>query len=441
MARYIEEAIENKLAFHQIPSILLEEKGGIGMKSKIGTEGTIRTSQTKCIDCNADYPFHVGYGWACKKHNRSPDRHFIDVYWSKNRYRLFADKHGNILYRYKDAEAVLSAIRGEIAANSFDPTLYVQSELSKYKVSTQLDSFLEEKLSGAEKIAPSYIRNYERFCRTVCDHLGTLDIRDIRKIHVLEFHQYIAKTYSHYSKKSIKNVLDFLRTFLNHAKDHEMITVVPTFPKIFVPKPPITTLAPETIQLLFSNIPERDRPIFAFLLLNGQRVSEARSLKIKDVNLDTGLITVHSTFSQGEYRETRKGRGSRPAIVPIHSYLMPYLKKRVNTDMPEAFVFLNFKNEHYKESSLRKIWYRARDATGIDETVALKDATRHSVITNLLESGMSIYDVSQTVGHSSVGVTEKYYAHTSAQKRRVGIEQLSVVPKEEKVVKLERVSK
>lgn len=438
MARYTEESPENKLAFHQIPSILLEVKGGIGMKSKKGTEGTIRTSQTKCVDCNADYPFHVGYGWACKKHNRSPDRHFIDVYWSKNRYRLFADKHGNILYRYKDAEAVLSAIRGEIAANTFDPTLYVQSELRRYKVSILLDSFLEYKIGGPDPIRPSYFRNFRRFVRISKEHFADFDIRDIRKKHVMEFHTYLVKTYGHYSPKSLKNVLDFYKSFMNYQKDMEIVVNVPSFPKIHVPKPIITTLSLAVKQHLYSKIPEADQPIFAFLLLSGMRISEGRSLKVKDISLETGLITVHATFSAGIYKEGRKGKASKPAIIPIHDQLRGYLKNRVENNRPEAFVFVNKFGEHYKETTFRKIWYKARDAAGIDKTVGLKDASRHSFGTNLLEAGVPIYTVSKLMGHSSVKVTEDFYAHTDVQKRKIDIEHLSLIPEEEKVVKLKK---
>jgi integrase len=416
------------------PLTSIEHFAKLSLNERVNMKGKVRTHET-CPICKTAFENDKHLGFICKEHQTRPKKLFIDIYWSGKRRRLHADNYNQPIESYSMALRVLERVDTEIKKGSFDPTNYKKEDYKKFYISNLLDSFLEYKLTGPEKIAPSYRRNFKRFVRISKEHFGINDIRDLRKRDIMEFHAYLDKAYSHYSQKSFKNVLDFFKSFMNYQKDMEIVAIVPSFPKIHVQKPEIITLSPASVQRLYSNVPDADKPIFTFLLLSGMRLSEGRSLKVKDVSIETGLITVRSTFSQGIYREIRKGKASKPAIIPIHPELLPYLTDRVEGNLPEAFVFINKFGEHYKESTFRKIWYKVRDATGIDKSVAFKDATRHSAATNLLDAGVPIYSVSKLLGHSSVKVTEAYYAHTDVHKRKIDIEHLSLVP-EEKVVKL-----
>ncbi len=68
----------------------------------------------------------------------------------------------------------------------------------------------------------------------------------------------------------------------------------------------------------------------------------------------------------------------------------------------------------------------------MDKSVRLYDAARHSFASQLINSGVSIYSVSQLLGHSSTKITEKYL-HSDLEKLKIDVSNVSL---DEKVTKL-----
>ncbi len=156
------------------------------------------------------------------------------------------------------------------------------------------------------------------------------------------------------------------------------------------------------------------------------RPSEARALKCKNVDLQNHTVTISATFSGSIYREERKGKKSKFVTIPIHPELYGYISDRVKNNLPEAFIFVNQNTgKPYCENSLRIIWNTVKKEAGIDNSLRLYDATRHSFASNLVNSGSTIYKVSKLLGHSSVKMTEKY-AHSNIENLRIDIQKLSL---------------
>ena len=229
------------------------------------------------------------------------------------------------------------------------------------------------------------------------------------------------------TNKTVKNYIDVFKAFLNYLKsDLEIISVVPKFPDIDIEQKPIKWLRQEDQVRLYELIPDKHKPIFAFLILHGCRPSEARALKCKNVDVQNHTITICATFSGHVYRERRKGKKSRFVTIPIHQELYGYIAVRVKNNLPEAFVFANPNTgKPYCENSLRLIFAEVRKSAGIGNSLRLYDATRHSFASNLVNSGASIYKVQKLCGHSTVKMTEKY-AHSDIESLRVDMEMLSL---------------
>lgn len=124
-------------------------------------------------------------------------------------------------------------------------------------------------------------------------------------------------------------------------------------------------------------------------------------------------------------REKRKGRGSRPVTIPIHPELSDYIEARVTGNLPEAFLFVNGKGRYYSETKLKRVWDDVRTKAGIDKSLRLYDATRHSYASQLANSGTSIFKISRLLGHSSTKMTEKY-THENIENMRTDIRKLSL---------------
>jgi integrase len=84
--------------------------------------------------------------------------------------------------------------------------------------------------------------------------------------------------------------MDVFKAFLNYLKnDLEIISVVPKFPDIDIQEKPLKWLFQKDQISLFESLPDKHKPIIAFLMLHGCRPSEARALKCKDVDLQNFL--------------------------------------------------------------------------------------------------------------------------------------------------------
>ena len=416
---------ENTLTHQDSISYLLTEENEI-------MKGTIRAKE-KCPVCQGKFVEIKKLGFICQEHKTTPKRFFVDFFHGSQRFRLFSDRQGQVLDSYQRAVTLLGRVNSEIKDRTFDPTNYLKSELEKYYISTLLEEFLKSKLTGIKPIAPSYVKHYRRYVGIAKEYFDTKDVRDVEELDIVNYYLYVSKEYK-FGNKTLKNCLDIFKTFLRYAKaTRKMIKTIPCFPCIEIPEPVTTWLTPETQKVVFGHVPDEDKPIIAFIMLSGCRPGEARALKCRDVDLEHGTITICATFSGSVYRQKRKGQGAKNSIIPIHAEVYEFIKKRVESSLPEAFVFVSNTGRHYSAAKFYRMWGTVRDKSGLDKSIRLYDAARHSFASQLINSNVSIYSVSRLMGHSSIKTTEKYL-HSDMGKLKVDVSNLSL---DRKVIKLD----
>jgi len=394
--------------------------GGQEMKGLIRCKGS-------CPKCHGNFQHIKKIGYICPECKTIPSRFYIDLWHKGERVRLFSDKSGQVLDSYQRAQTLLSHIRYEISHHTFDATRYIKSEVREYWTTTLLDKFRDEKL---DSLAPSYRKDYCRMTKISKGFFGTKDVREIRKVDVKNFKNHLEKGYT-FKPKTIKNILMFFKTFMRWLLDGELIPNV-----VFLSKEDLQGLessykhqwlsSEEQIKL-FEYVPNEHSPIITFLMLQGCRPGEARALRCKDVNLRDSIITISATFSDGVYREKRKGRGARSYEIPIHREMGDFIVARVKSNLPEAYVFINpGTGRYYTETTLRRVWDGIKKRAGIIKSFRLYDASRHSFGSQLIDKGANPYRVSKLMGHSSIKTTEKYYLHNEIKSLRTDLEKLSI---------------
>ena len=135
--------------------------------------------------------------------------------------------------------------------------------------------------------------------------------------------------------------------------------------------------------------------ILAILYGTGVRVSELTHIRMRDVDLDRGLLRVY----QG------KGKKDRQTLLP--AALREILRKQQKVKKPNDFLFTNGRGDKLTEASIQKIVAHAAIEAGIGKTVS-PHTLRHSFATHLLENGTDIRYIQELLGHAKLQTTQIY---------------------------------
>ena len=206
---------------------------------------------------------------------------------------------------------------------------------------------------------------------------------------------------------TIRQFYLFLQKEYNHKNNVSLVVL----PKLNDHLPDVLSL--EEVEELFlqPNLEKdegiRDRAMLEMMYSSGMRVSELLNLKLKQVNVDLGVLKII-------------GKGNKERHVPIGDFAKDYLydylvKVRGKHDKKKSqFVFLNREgNPLSRQYFWRKIKEYAKSA-GIIVNVT-PHTLRHSFATHLLESGASLRMVQEILGHSNITTTQ-IYTHVSSKR-------------------------
>ena len=154
----------------------------------------------------------------------------------------------------------------------------------------------------------------------------------------------------------------------------------------------------------------------------GLRIGEALGLRWQDVDLENMELSVNGTMLEsGEWQSSPKSRSSVRTIPfgeKIGAMLKAERRRQVaaqlqadgNTYNSDGFVCVyRFSGMSINPSEFHYFNTWCRNNFGGGSTHCL----RHTHATMLLENGVSLEAVSKRLGHSSIGITSKYYSHVT----------------------------
>jgi len=127
----------------------------------------------------------------------------------------------------------------------------------------------------------------------------------------------------------------------------------------------------------------------------GLRVSEAVSLKVKDIDLEE--LTIH----------IKGAKGNKDRISVIPEKMTKELKEIVAFRNADDYLFESNRIGKLDQRSAQKVFEKALEKSKIE-----KDATfhslRHSFATHLLENGVDVRYVQELLGHANIRTTQLY---------------------------------
>jgi integrase len=158
------------------------------------------------------------------------------------------------------------------------------------------------------------------------------------------------------------------------------------------------------IELLLGAVTDPHRTMFALLVMTGMRRSEALYLEWVDVDIEQRLICVQ----RGEHGEPK---GKRLRYVPISDALLPVMRRwKLLSGRATGLVFPGRSGGLLCETGPTKMFKRAARRAGLDPAIRLHDL-RHTYASHFIRDGGDIFRLSRYLGHASVLITERIYAH------------------------------
>ena len=135
--------------------------------------------------------------------------------------------------------------------------------------------------------------------------------------------------------------------------------------------------------------------LILFLLDTGCRISEALTLKVREVDLDNLLVVLD-------------GKGRKQRIVPFSVELRRHLYKVTQKAQPDRFVFAtSVGTKMQKDNALRAVKSLCRDL-GFEPPARTLHAFRHTFAVNYLRRGGSTFHLQKSLGHSTLDMTRRY---------------------------------
>ena len=211
------------------------------------------------------------------------------------------------------------------------------------------------------------------------------------------------------SPRSRARVLSTIRHFHRFLMREGYFTDDPTTlieaPRIR-PRLPDLLTGTEVEQLLEAprgdtKVARRDRAMLEVLYATGMRITELISLRLADLKLDIGCLSV-------------MGKGSKQRLIPLGEVALEFLVDYLQNVRPSLRkagtgqeVFLNVRG---KRISRQGFWKKLKTyalCAGINKTV-YPHLLRHSFATHLLENGADLRSVQSMLGHADISTTQIY---------------------------------
>ncbi|MHB1571119.1 MAG: site-specific tyrosine recombinase XerD [Solirubrobacteraceae bacterium] len=154
----------------------------------------------------------------------------------------------------------------------------------------------------------------------------------------------------------------------------------------------------------------RDRALLETMYASGLRASEAITLQLSELDLESGMLRA-------------RGKGAKERLVPVGSRavqaLSVYLARgrpRLVGDRPELHVFVNLRGGGLSRQGLYRIVQTHARSAGLAHRMS-PHTLRHTFATHLLAGGCDLRSLQEMLGHADIGTTQ-IYTHLSTERLR-----------------------
>lgn len=278
--------------------------------------------------------------------------------------------------------------------------------------SSLVDRFLEH-LRVERNVSPHTHSAYASDLARYLEWAERANVDPIRPSH-RDLRRYLAELdQARYARTTIARRLSAIRSLFRYLADQGLIDSDPAA-VIGTPKLPARlpeTASAETIRRLMETpdaetpVGLRDRALLELMYATGARVAEIAALRVDDVDLPEGLITV-------------MGKGSRERVLPLHRVAIARLRDYLESGRPHLAreqspmtVFLSSRGNGMSTDAIRRVLSKRLQQAASAEHIT-PHTLRHTFATHLLEAGADLRTVQELLGHVALSTTQ-IYTHLS----------------------------
>ena len=327
--------------------------------------------------------------------------------------------HGIPFTRKKDAERILSEIRGKAATKPLREVLaeYLPANAKPNRIPTKIAKWIKVKNGEAKagNLSPEYVRALRRHAAPG----GHFSFWDSYSIHELKYgllEDWVAWLGSErkLAPPTQRNMVGEFRSFLSWPYRREEIPSIPPMRRVRVPEKRPRTLTWEKQAAVLEAIPEERRGAFLAMSFLGMRPNEARAVQVVDLEADVEgvwLVVRRSALgpaASSGIKEFTKNR-RLPKRLPIRGALAEWIDEHVDprSRLQSALLFPNpATGTMWGHEALRKTWRRGCKVAGCD--VALYNGTKHTLGANLKREGVEDRLLQKLFGHAALESVRRY---------------------------------
>lgn len=280
----------------------------------------------------------------------------------------------------------------------------VESDPMRYELKHNINKYLIDK--EREGLSKTTLSSYALHLK-IFSSFTDKKIQNITKQDIYDYLDY-RQANSNLQNSTLETIRAVLRSFFEWLKDEEIIKENPLskMKPIKCKESVVKYLTIEELELIREHCKDiREKALLEILYSTGCRLSELTSLNIEDVNFNNRTISV-------------LGKGNKERMVFFSPKSSLYLKKYLNSrkDNCEA-LFVTERKEYRRLSNrgVQRIISRMGKRSGIYLHCHM---TRHTLATNLLNSGVELVVVKDLLGHTDINTTQIYAKATQSYKQQ-----------------------
>lgn len=260
---------------------------------------------------------------------------------------------------------------------------------------------------------------YSQVLRRFLGFLAGQGIEVVGQIDRQTITDYQARLYTHikpdgrpWSLKTQSMHLTVINGFLRFLVKEGALLLNPAdgleFPQFGPRNPPRNVPTPEEVEALLA-APDtrtylgiRDRAILEVLYSTGIRIGELIHLKIYDVDLVRGLVTI----TAGKGGKDRVAPLGTQAVEAVKAYL-ENVRPRYRRSTQTSVLFLSWRGRPMFRSSVGLFIHRYTKAAKIERKIT-PHSLRHACATHMLQGEASIRHIQELLGHKQLSTTQLY---------------------------------